>query len=445
MKISSMMLGRFVAILSVPVMGMALASSQAKAQDAGVVISPDNTVLIRAKGKKWEPATKGAKIPAEAEVLSGGKTSIQAMDGEVNLEFRGDLAGINPYPIHETVVQMFPVEGDLDMDIAPKRGRVDLINNKKEGSASVKVRIFGETATVLMKTPGTRFTIEMFGRWKAGDGFSREQGKVGAPVINVIFLVIKGEVLITHKESTTKMTAPPGASMLMFNNLHMEQVAPDHLDELPAWAIDKYSPENPQIKARLESGVKFMTNLRETGSIENTLDFMAGSDVPSDRRLAIFAMGATDHLPKMWSTLLKVKSPDVMDDAVVALRHWIGREAGQDKKLWDYLVTERKYTEAQADQTLELLHSFGKEELRRPELYEHLILLLNAKREMTRVLAYWHLIRHAPEGTKIGYNPLSPPEERKAAAAKWAALLPKGKLPSMVSDDDETATKPKEK
>lgn len=441
MLISKVIQGRLATAFS----AVFLAVQAAPAQDAGVVVSPDNTVLVRTKGKKWEPMAKGAKIPGEAEVLAGGKTSIQALDGDVSLEFRGDLAGINPFPIHESVVQLFPVEGGVDMDLAPRRGRVDLINTKKEGSATVRIRVFGETSTVVMKTPGTRFTLEMFGRWKAGDTFKRNPVAGDGPTINVLVLVINGEILISHKDTTTKMAAPPGPALLQFTNRTTEQVNPDHLDELPPWAVDKLPRDNPQVLARLRSGAKFMNTLMEKGSLESALDEIASSDEPSDRRLAIFAMAATDNLPRVWSTMLATKSAEVMDDAVVALRHWIGREEGQDKKLWEYLVNERKYTENQADQALELLHSFSKEDLLKPELYEQLILLLNAKRDLPRVLAYWHLIRLVPQGEKIGYSPLAKPEERKAAAAKWAELIPRGKVPANIGDDDESSRKPKQK
>ena len=62
---------------------------------------------------------------------------------------------------------------------------------------------------------------------------------------------------------------------------------------------------------------------------------------------------------------------------------------------------------------------------------------------MPRVLAYWHLVRLVPQGAAINFNPLGKPEERKEAAAKWANLIPKGKLPPQaVSNDKETESKP---
>jgi hypothetical protein len=78
---------------------------------------------------------------------------------------------------------------------------------------------------------------------------------------------------------------------------------------------------------------------------------------------------------------------------------------------------------------LQLLHSYGDEELSRPETYEVLIDYLKSDRLAIRGLAYWHLVRIVPSGRSIGYNPLDPKEKRDEAAAKWRELIPAGKLP----------------
>ena len=432
-----------VALFSGAVVGMA--SNAIQAQDtAAVVKSGDNTALVKPEGsKEWSLTKMGEKIPEGAQVLAGRRSLIVAPDGDISLEFRGDLAGISPFPIHETVVQLKKPGEGIDLEITPQRGRVDLVNTKKEGSAVVKVHLFGETALIKLKTPETRFTLEMYGRWAAGESFSRNYTKDQTPTISVVLVVTKGEIEISHEEVTTRLSAPPGPAKIQFNNHTVGYIKPEFLDKLPEWASDTLKTDNPLIAARFASAAKFFDLLKEKGDIPAALKDLAASDNETDRRLAIFAMGATDNLDSLWSTMLTLKTREVIDDAVIALRHWIGREPGQDAKLWDYLVNKRKYTETQADQTLDLLHSPSKSDLARPEYYEHLILLLNAKRDMPRVLAYWHLVRLVPQGAALNFNPLGKPEERKEAAAKWANLIPKGKLPpESVSNEKETDSKP---
>lgn len=427
-----------VAFLSGSVLGSATCGLQAQ-DAAGVVKSGDNSALVKPAGEKeWSLAKAGMNIPEGAHVLAGRRSLVVAPDGDVSLEFRGDLAGVSPFPIHETVVQLKKPGEGIDLEIQPLRGRVDLINSKKEGAATIKVHMFGETALVKLKTPETRFTLEMYGRWAAGDGFHRKADKDHIPTISVVLVVIKGEIEISHAEVTTRLSAPPGPAKIEFNNHTVGYIKPEYLEKLPEWATETFKSDSPLIAARLASGVKLHQLLKDKGAIGPALDVLAESDNETDRRMAIFAMGATDNLDRLWSTMLTLKTPEVIDDAVIALRHWIGREPGQDTKLWNYLVTTRKYTENQADQTLDLLHSPSKAELARPEYFEHLILLLNAKRELPRILAHWHLVRLVPQGSSIHYNPLGTPEERKEAAAKWATLVPKGKVPVQTNAGDKS-------
>ncbi len=413
---------------------------------AGIVKSANNTGLVKPKGSnEWTLVKGGATIQPGDKVLSGSRMVVAAPDGDVTLDFRGDIAGVSPFPIHETVVEFNQPGKGIDMEISPSRGRLDLTNTKKSGSSLVKVNFFGESALVRMKTPGTKFTVEMLGRWAAGEHFSRTYEKDQTPTISVILIVIKGEIEISHAEVTTLLIAPPGPAKIHFNNHTVGYIHPENLDKLPDWISGNFSSKSPLIAARIASGERFFALLNEKGAIGPALDVMAGSANEMDRRIAIFIMGATDNLDKLWSTMLSLKTADVLDDSVIALRHWIGREPGQDAKLWNYLVNTRKYTEGQADQALDLLHSPSKAELSRPEYFEHLVLLLGAKRDLPRILAYWHLSRLMPEGSNIGYNPLGSPETRKVAAARWANLLakdksglqkPKGKGPSAARESD---------
>ncbi len=409
-------------------------------ETAGLVKSANNTGLVKSKGgKDWTLVKAGSSIKAGDSVLAGSRMVVAAPDGDVTVNFQGDIAGISPFPIHETMVEFNPPGKGIDMEITPTRGRLDLTNTKKSGSSLVKVNFFGESALIRMKTPGTKFTVELLGRWAAGEHFSRTYEKDQTPTISVILIVIQGEIEISHAEVTTLLKAPPGPAKIHFNNHTVGYIHPENLDKLPDWISGNFSTTSPLIAARKASAERFFALLNEKGAFQPAVDAMAGSANEMDRRIAIFLMGATDDLDKLWSTMLSLKTADVLDDSVIALRHWIGREPGQDAKLWNYLVNTRKYTEGQADQALDLLHSPSKAELNCPECFEHLVLLLGAKRDLPRILAYWHLSRLKPEGNNFGYNPLGSPESRKVAAAKWAKLIakdntsnlvPKGKGPS---------------
>src|SRR5262249_17590328 len=118
------------------------------------------------------------------------------------------------------------------------------------------------------------------------------------------------------------------------------------------------------------------------------------------------------------------------DNGVLALRHWIGRAPGQDMKLFQAMLKEGKFTEKQAGTVMQLLHSFGEDDMAHPETYDVLIMYLNHEKVAIRGLAHWHLVRMVPEGEQIGYSPFDPKEKREKAIEEWKKLLPEGKLPS---------------
>ena len=58
-----------------------------------------------------------------------------------------------------------------------------------------------------------------------------------------------------------------------------------------------------------------------------------------------------------------LETPDIWEKAIPVIRHWIGREPGQDQKLYQALLEKRKLTPAQAETILQLLHNFSDDAL----------------------------------------------------------------------------------
>ena len=153
------------------------------------------------------------------------------------------------------------------------------------------------------------------------------------------------------------------------------------------------------------------------------------SDDTVARRFAVLVMVATDDLDRLSETLKTTAHQDVWDTAIVAMRNWIGREPGQDQKLYQGLIAKGKVPPREAESILELLHSFGDDDLSHPGTYQVLINYLGSDRTSLRELAYWHLERLVPAGRKIGYEPLASKEKRAAALKEWHKLVPPGELP----------------
>jgi hypothetical protein len=147
-------------------------------------------------------------------------------------------------------------------------------------------------------------------------------------------------------------------------------------------------------------------------------------------------MGAIDDLWGLTAALADPFRPDVRDQAVLVLRHWIGRCPGQDQKLYDFLVNVKKFSPGEAETILQLLHSLNDQQLARPEAFELLIEYLNHDLLPVRQLAQWHLYRLVPaareKGKEIEYDAAAPQAERQKAYKKWKELIPEGQLPPAV-------------
>ena len=112
------------------------------------------------------------------------------------------------------------------------------------------------------------------------------------------------------------------------------------------------------------------------------------------------------------------KPPVVRVEAISTLRHWIGRGAGQEDRLFDpktrsgILTEGGKLTPSEAAIFVELLHTPGVEQLDSPAFWAYLIDKLKDDKLAIRELAFFHLRRWVPQWQKVRYDPAGEPEAR---------------------------------
>ena len=104
-----------------------------KSAMVGKLITPKATLFARTKlGQPWQA------VPAQGMVAAGDLlfglpgASVQTGKDAVRLTFRADLDRNSPYPILESAVVLHDSPG-FDLDFTLDRGRVDVLNIKKEG------------------------------------------------------------------------------------------------------------------------------------------------------------------------------------------------------------------------------------------------------------------------------------------------------------------------
>jgi hypothetical protein len=200
-----------------------------------------------------------------------------------------------------------------------------------------------------------------------------------------------------------------------------EAEIPEKLDELPAWANNNESTSQraQMIRKLIED---FRTEVLKT-SLAKAAETFSTSEDPYHRALGVIVMGATDDGDGMYKVLTETKYPDTWDRAVVVVRNVLGRKPGMDQLLYQRLVEMRKLPPARAQTLLQLLHSFGDEDLAHPELYKMLTKYLGHEAMGIRGLAHWHLVRLVPEGKNIAFDPLAPKQGRKKGRDEWEKLI----------------------
>jgi hypothetical protein len=378
-------------------------------------------------GKPWQIVSQGEELPAGQMLLGTPDAAIESADGAVHLTMMSDLSGLSPFPIVENAVVLRDEPG-VDLAFTLDRGRVDVANRKKEGAARVRVHVHKESWDLTLEEPGAQIALELFGRWPRGVHFNPKPGPKDVPTSSLIFLVTRGEVSVKGEGQQHLLKAPPGPALIEWDSVTGMDATPHRLEKLPAWA-EQGARDTDQARERRAALGRMRKRVEETSSITGALEELVKSDEPADRRLAVYAMGATDDLHGLGEALKDAKHPDVWDNGVLALRHWLGRGPGQDQRLYRGLMERANFSAIEAETTLQLLHSFGEADLARPETYETLIDYLDHDKFAIRGLAYWHLSRLVPEGKELGYNPADDKDARQVAIKKWRKLIPPGKLP----------------
>jgi hypothetical protein len=375
-----------------------------------------------APDKPWQLVKDNEEVFTGDELLGGIAGAVDSKNGAVRLIVVGDVDGRAPLPVLGTAFVLHEAK-DVDLDFTLLRGRVRLINLKKASAAKVRFRVRDFVSEVTLTEPGTTLSAEIYGIWPRGVPFRKEPKAGEEPSLAWTLLAVKGEIDMKGPQRQFALKSPPGLAVMEGDTSADPEPSAAYLKELPAWAPEKLSDmANTERGKKIEAVIlRWRKHAAEKG-LEPALNGLLASNDPLERRFGILMLGATDNLQRLGDVLKETKHQDVWDAAIVAMRHWIGRGPGYDQRLYHGLIEKAKYPPREAEAVLELLHSFGDDELARPETYQVLISYLGSDRMSLRQLAYWHLYRLVPAGRKIGYDPMAPKAQRDAAIKEWRKL-----------------------
>ncbi len=400
---------------------------EGKTDAVGTSLSAAGMLLRRDKvpGDEWAFDWKavGEKEGLKAEALYLGLPGafIASKNGAVRMHLRTDID--SPLPVLEPAVILHE-SPDCDLDFTLDRGRVDVINQKKEGPARVRIRAWGSTWEATLEAPGATLSTSLLGRWRPGTSFKKDPGPRDVPVANMLFLVLAGEVDLKHAGTLLALSAPPGPAMIGWNNFIGMDPTPERLDKLPDWAeIPRDEATRERVRKLLGIRDRLAEGIRTKG-IGPTLDEFLESDDPLVRRVGVIYTGATDDLARMGKVIHESKDPGTFNDVVRVMRHWLGRAPGQDQRFYKGLIAVKNYKPVEAEGLLEMLFGFDEHQREQPALYEMLTNYLVEGRTSMRGLAHWHLVRLIPAGQKIPYDRMAPKPELEKARQEWLKLIP---------------------
>jgi hypothetical protein len=379
-------------------------------------------MLVHRDGEKsWRPVRPGDAVPYESLLIALPRAELESADGAVGLRMPADIGKRGPLPVLESGIVLHPAKG-RDLDVTLDRGILVLTNQKKEGKAKVRVRLPGVSWELTLTEPGTRVGLELYERHPPGTP-NLTKGKLDDPMAEVFLLVLHGRVFVETGAQGFRMEAPPGLALA-----HWESDSPDvaakRLDKLPKYAMPLSDKQDKIFKAVVAAARRL-----DKGPLGQTLDELLRSDETVERLVGVTAAGALDDLPRVLRGLADPKHADIRDQAVLVLRNWMGRDAGQVKRLYASMTGKSGFTPGRARTVLQLLFGFDEDQRGDPGTYALLLELLQHKNLAVRQLAHWHLVRLVPAGRDIPNDVAADAAERQRTFARWRALIPEGQLP----------------
>ncbi|MBI2808746.1 MAG: hypothetical protein HYX68_27475 [Planctomycetes bacterium] len=404
--------------------GPTLPKAQAQKKNAQVRIAGVYGALLTPAAKgQWTSLAANGDLPPDQLLIALFGAEFQTSSGGVLARVVADIGQRGPFPVLEAAFR-FHQPKKADLDITLERGILILTNTKKKGPAHIRLRLRAETFDLTLSQPKARLGIEVYGRHLPGPP-KLSSLKADDPIANIAIFALAGESVISTSTETSRLQAPPGPALFIWNNV-TSSAEVVRFEALPDFATPMNATERKQFEA---IAALAKTWAAKPGGLGNAVNTATTSRDALERRASVVALGALDDLPGLLRVLNNKDHADTRDLAIVVIRHWLGREAGQSIRMYDYVTKAENATAIQAKNLLYLFNGIEAEKRRQPETYELLIQALDHGKIAARELARWHLVRLAPAGRSIPYDAAGTDAERQAGIAAWRRLIPAGQLP----------------
>lgn len=394
--------------------------------------------LLQSKGgsAEWQRVVSGSPVSSGDALVSlpGYRSEVELGNG-VHLLLWGNVPQqLTEWPILESAVVLHTPQADKeggvsDLDCTLSRGRIWLSNQKKDSQpAYVRLRFHREIWDFTLQ-PGAEIGVELLGRETTGFKAVRADEEPSA-LLGVVFK--KGKASLRDALRDFAMIESP--AVFTWSNTLASSSTPQPLTPWPEYweqpvQIRMGVQGGPEMERALNTLQKRLTENRPIGNL--LAESLNDTEGPAGRYLAVMCASAIDAIDDLAEWLAHPRQ-DVRDDAVEALRHWLGRGVGQRERFRTLL--EKKYKNPQdVGIILQLLRIPGGDDFNSPDTYRLPIEQLASENAALSHLAYWHLQRLAnkelSENPQLRFDPLAPKAKREAVQKVWRKMLDDEKLP----------------
>ncbi len=404
---------------------------------AAKCLSPTGSLLVNERpGQPWRTLGPHSDVYSRDLLLTlpGMEARLETTPRAVELTLWGNLPKLSEFSGLESAVILHDSRA-FDLDFTLRGGRVLVTNCKEKGPARVWLRVEGAAFQLTLGEAGDCVCLGLNSFWPRGAAFSLSPrgGEEDVPVRTLNILAVKGQVDVRISGVQHSLAAPPGLSYFHWDSVNGPDAAPRQRRELEAWADLKRSGETKDYGNAI---AKYQAAVKDNDPRTALFNLLAAARPQAEHakataEFAVFGLAAINDIDRVMQALDDPGQAEARHAAAVALRHWIGADAGRDRLLYQFLIEQLSYSKAQAATVLQLLHSaYAADE---PDTYETLIAYLNHPKLSIRELAWRHLSHLVPEDIHVPYDPAAAPAERAKAYAAWKELIPSGSLPSRKS------------
>lgn len=393
-------------------------------------------VLLQAVNDKapWARVPTNGSVNGAARLLClPGLSNEVRLGNTVAIELFGTLPEYQLGPFFESAVALFAPPAGLDADLRVDNGRVYLRATKSTG-AKVRIRLGEDFFDVTLPDDAAELIAE---RVTMPDTvpFEREAAKQRAGIGVGLVGVTRGTAKVSaNLRPAVEITAGPVTKFLFWNATAGPGDKLAERPELPPfWAKSPNvrGPERAMVMDLAAAARRLPQRLSEGArDINVAVAELANDRAPFSRRLSIYCQSALDDVSNILDAFDDA-NPEPRVAAVEALHHWVGRDQAHAGKLFDALMRQKGYTEAEATAGLKLFFGYDEDAIKDPKTYAAALEGLLSPRAMIREVAYWRLREMLdPEGARvIAYNPMAPSDQRTRVYQEWKRRIPDGQLP----------------